>query len=165
LNEALGGLHTAVDTQFHLRPGDRFFYHLQKGVPLRLELGEKEMEAGTVRAVRRDNGEKIDVTHDNIVPTVRKILDDIQASLYSKAKAFRESHTSRATNYDELKSLLEEKGGFVEAYFAGSREDERRIKEETGGATPRCMPLADTSTGKCVITGKEGRMTIFAKSY
>ena len=118
------------------------------------------------RAVRRDNGEKIDVTHDSIVPTVRKILDDIQASLYSKAKAFRESHTSRATNYDELKSLLEEKGGFVEAYFAGSREDERRIKEETGGATPRCIPIADTSTGKCILTGKEGgRKTIFAKAY
>lgn len=165
LNDALGGLHTAVDTQFHMRPGDRFFYHLQKGVPLRLELGEKDMEAGTVRAVRRDNGEKIDVAHDNIVPAVEKILDDIQTSLYSKAKAFREAHTSQAESYDELKSLLEEKGGFVEAYFAGSKEDERRIKEETGGATPRCVPIADTSTGKCILTGKEGRRTIFAKSY
>ena len=166
LNEALGGLCTAVDTQFHMRPGDRFFYHLQKGVPLRLELGEKDMNSGTVRAVRRDTGEKFDISHDNIVSTVKQLLDDIQTSLYTKAKTFRESNTSFAANYDELKSLLEEKGGFVEAYFAGSKDDERRIKEETGGATPRCIPIADTSTGKCVLTGKEGaRKTIFAKSY
>jgi len=166
LNEALGELCTAVDTQFHMRPADRFFYHLQKGVPIRLELGEKDMSAGTVRAVRRDTGEKIDVPHENLVPTVTKMLDDMQASLYSKAKTFRESNTSFAADYGELKSLLEQKGGFVEAYFAGSKEDERRIKEDTGGATPRCIPITDTSTGRCVLTGKEGgRKTIFAKSY
>ncbi|MCL2010123.1 MAG: proline--tRNA ligase [Synergistaceae bacterium] len=165
LNEALGGPHTIVDTQFHMRPGDRFFHHLQKGVPLRLELGEKDMESGTVRAVRRDGGEKIDLPHDSVVQSVEKILDDIQASLYSKARAFRETNTSQAASYDELKSLLEEKGGFVEACFAGSPEDERRIKEETGGATPRCVPLTDMSVGKCVLTGREGRKTIFAKAY
>jgi prolyl-tRNA synthetase len=147
-----------------MRPGDRFFYHLQKGVPLRLELGEKDMKAGTVRAVRRDNGEKLDVAHDALVPTVTKILDDIQSSLYEKAKAFRERNTSFAASYDELKAILEEKGGFVEAYFAGSSEDERRVKDETG-ATPRCIPLADKSVGKCIFTGREGRKTIFAKAY
>jgi prolyl-tRNA synthetase len=164
LNDSLGGLYTTVDTRFHMRPGDRFFYHLQKGVPLRLELGEKDMKAGTVRAVRRDNGEKIDIAHDALIPTVTAILDDIQSSLYKKAKAFREKNTSFAASYDELKAILEEKGGFVEAYFAGSLEDERRVKDETG-ATPRCIPLADKSTGKCVFTGREGRRTIFAKAY
>ncbi|MDR1376282.1 MAG: proline--tRNA ligase, partial [Synergistaceae bacterium] len=112
LNDALGGLYTAVDTRFHMRPGDRFFYHLQKGVPLRLELGEKDMKTGTVRAVRRDNGEKLDIAHDALVPTVTKILDDIQSSLYKKAKSFREKNTSFAASYDELKAALEEKGGF-----------------------------------------------------
>ena len=165
LNEAMGGLHAAVDTQFHMRPGDRFFYHLQKGVPLRLELGEKDMKASTIRAVRRDNGEKIDIAHDALVPTVLKILEDIQSSLYLKAKAFKEENTSFAADYEEMKKLLGEKGGFVEAYFAGTPEDERRIREETGGATPRCIPLADKSTGKCIVTGKEGRKTIFAKAY
>jgi prolyl-tRNA synthetase len=164
LNDSLGGLYTMVDTRFHMRPGDRFFYHLQKGVPLRLELGEKDMKAGTVRAVRRDNGEKIDIAHDALIPTVTTILNDIQSSLYKKAKAFREKNTSFAASYDELKAILEEKGGFVEAYFAGSLEDERRVKDETG-ATPRCIPLADKSTGKCVFTGREGRRTIFAKAY
>lgn len=165
LNEALGGFHAPVDTQFHMRPVDRFFHHLQKGVPLRLELGEKDMKAGTVRAVRRDTGEKFDIAHDALVPTVLNVLEDIQNSLYAKAKKFREDNTSNASSYDELKALLEEKGGFVEAYFAGSPEDERRIREETGGATPRCVPLSDTSKGKCIITGKEGRKTIFAKAY
>ena len=165
LNDAMGGLHTFVDTQFHMRPGDRFFHHLQRGVPLRLELGEKDMKAGTVRAVRRDTGERLDIAHDVLVPTVTKVLEDIQASMYARARAFREEHTAIAGSYEELKALLSERGGFVEAYFAGSPEDERRIREETGGATPRCIPLSDSSRGKCVVTGREGRRTIFAKAY
>jgi prolyl-tRNA synthetase len=165
LDAVLGGLYTAVDAQFHMRPGDRFFHHLQRGVPLRLELGEKDMKTGSVRVVRRDNGEKTDVSYDALTQAVPKILEDMQASLYAKAKAFREAHTSFAATYDELKAALEEKGGFVEAYFAGTPQDERRIKEETGGATPRCIPLSDSSTGRCVVTGKEGRKTIFAKAY
>ena len=165
LNDAMGGLHTLVDTQFHMRPGDRFFHHLQRGVPLRLELGEKDMRAGTVRAVRRDTGERLDIAHDALVPTVTRVLEDIQASMYARARAFREEHTAIAGSYEELKALLSERGGFVEAYFAGSPEDERRIREETGGATPRCIPLSDSSRGKCVVTGREGRRTIFAKAY
>ena len=165
LNDAMGGLHTFVDTQFHMRPGDRFFHHLQRGVPLRLELGEKDMRAGTVRAVRRDTGERLDIAHDALVPTVTRLLEDIQASMYARARGFREEHTSFAGSYEELKALLSEQGGFVEAYFAGSPEDERRIREETGGATPRCIPLSDSSRGNCVVTGREGRRTIFARAY
>ncbi|MCR5346450.1 MAG: proline--tRNA ligase [Fretibacterium sp.] len=164
LNEALGGLFTSVDTQFHMRPGDRFFTHLQKGVPLRLELGEKEMKAGTVRAVRRDTGEKTDIAIDALIPTVKKLLDEIQDNLYTRAKNFRQEHTSVAGSYDELKAILAEKGGFVEAFFGGTPEDERRIREETG-ATPRCIPLNNDSRGKCIITGNEGRLTLFAKAY
>ena len=164
LNGALGGLCTAVDTQFHMRPGDRFFTHLQKGVPLRLELGEKEMEKGTVRAVRRDTGEKTDIALEALIPTVKDLLDEIQENLYTRAKDFRLEHTSTAGSYDELKAILAEKGGFVEAYFGGTPEDERRIKEETG-ATPRCIPWGDESRGKCILTGGEGRKTIFAKAY
>ncbi|MBR1671636.1 MAG: proline--tRNA ligase [Fretibacterium sp.] len=164
LNEALGGLYTTVDTQFHLKPGDRFFYHLQRGVPLRLELGEKDMAAGTVRCVRRDTGEKTDAAADALIPTVKDLLEKMQDNIYSRAKAFREEHTTSADSYDEMKAILEEKGGFVKAYFGGSAEDEVRIREETG-ATPRCIPLSDSSTGKCIITGKEGRRTIFAKAY
>ena len=164
MNEAFGGLYTTVDKQFHLRPGDRFFYHLQKGVSLRLELGENEFEKCSVRAVRRDTGEKIELPLEGLPAKVQQILDDIQASMYAKALAFRKANTRSAESYEELKNSIDENGGFVEVYFAGTREDERRIKEETG-ATPRCMPLSDDSRGKCFITGKEGRKTIFAKAY
>ena len=164
LNEELGGQYTTVDTRFDMRPGDRFFTHLQKGVPLRIELGEKEMESGTVRCVRRDTGEKVDVAQDALVPTVKELLDKIQNNLYTRAKSFRLEHTNTASSYDEMKAILAEKGGFVEAYFGGTPDDEQRIKEETG-ATPRCIPLSDDSRGKCIITGKEGRRTLFAKAY
>ncbi|CAM1377684.1 proline--tRNA ligase [Fretibacterium fastidiosum] len=165
LDEALGGLYTAVDTQFHMRPGDRFFTHLQRGVPLRLELGEKDVQSGTVRVVRRDTGEKADLSRDALVPAVQKLLEDVQSNLYRRALSFREAHTAQASSYDELKAILAERGGFVEAYFGGTPEDERRIREETGGVTPRCIPLVDASTGRCIVTGKEGRRTIFAKAY
>jgi prolyl-tRNA synthetase len=115
--------------------------------------------------VRRDTGEKTDIAGESVAAAVPKILEDIQATRYAKAKAFREANTFSASTYDELKAVLDEKGGFVEAYFAGTPEDERRIKEETGGATPRCVPLSDDSRGPCILTGKEGRKTIFAKAY
>lgn len=165
LNKAMGGLYTAVDTRFDLRPSDRFFLHLQKGVPLRLELGGNELRDGTVRAVRRDTGEAFGIALDVLVPTVQKVLEDIQDAMYSKAKAFREANTTTVSSYDEMKAALREKGGFVQAYFAGTPDDEQRIREETGGATPRCIPMNDTSVGPCIITGKEGRRTIFAKAY
>lgn len=165
LNHALGGRFTCVDEQFFMRPGDRFFYHLQKGVPLRLELGEKDMAAGTVRAVRRDTGAKEDIPFENVVVRVQKLLDEIQQNLYTKALNFRNEHTASASSLQELKTIIEEKGGFVETYFAGTPEDEKKIKEETG-ATPRCIPLDSTERGTCFLTGaSDARKTIFAKAY
>ncbi len=165
LDDSLGGMYTKIDTDFHARPADRFFTHLQKGVPLRLELGEKDLAAGTVRLVRRDTGEKIDVKSENVIDTVKKLLDDIQANLFNRAKNFREDNTYDAANYDELKEIINNKGGFVRAYFGGSIEDEKRIKEETGGATPRVI-LPGDNRGKCFITGQDNaRLTIFAKAY
>ena len=165
LNNSLGSLSVKIDTQFHMRPADRFFAHLQKGIPLRLELGEKDLNAGTVRFVRRDTGEKIDVKFENAIHEAANILDDIQNNLFKRAKDFREANTHEAGSYDELKKILAEKGGFVKAFFAGTPEDEVKIREETGGATPRCV-LSHEGNGKCIITGKpEGRMTVFAKAY
>ena len=150
--------------RFHTRPGDRFFTHLQKGVPLRLELGEKDLAAGTVRIVRRDTGEKLDVANDAVIPTVKKLLDDIQANLFARAKSFREANTHDAKSYDELRELIDKQGGFVRAYFGGTPEDEVRIREETG-ATPRCV-LPGENRGKCIITGSnDARLTVFAKAY
>ncbi len=164
LDDELGGMFTKVDTDFHARPADRFFTHLQKGVPLRLELGEKDLAAGTVRIVRRDTGAKIDAANDKVVETVKNLLDEIQSNLFMKAKTFRDNNTHDASSYDELKEIIESKGGFVRAYFGGTPEDETRIREETG-ATPRVIVPGDHK-GKCIITGNEGaRLTVFAKAY
>ncbi len=164
LDEALGGLCVKVDTEFHMRPGDRFFTHIQKGVPLRLEIGEKDLNAGTVRFVRRDTGEKFDVKNENVIPEVIKTLDEIQANLFKRAKDFREANTHDAETYEEFKKIIDEKGGFVRAHFAGTPEDEVSIREETG-ATPRCI-LTSEKTGKCFITGKDNaKLTVFAKAY
>ena len=165
LNKSLGGRYTQVDKQFHLRPGDRFFHHLQKGVPLRLELGEKDLAQGTVRAVRRDTGEKADIPLDTVAEKVPLILEDIQSSLYEKALNFRKDNTAQIDNYEDFREQIEKNGGFVETWFAGGAEDERKIKEDTG-ATARCMPLENQSEGECFFTGKKGaRKTIFAKAY
>ena len=166
LNEALGGRFVNVDTQFHMRPGDRFFSHLQKGVPLRLELGEKEYAAEKLRVVRRDTGEKIDIAWADAPTAIPALLDEIQRNLYNRALEFRLANTHRAENMEEFKRLLEEKGGFIEVFFGGSKEDEKAIKEATG-ATPRCFPFAHAEErGRCFYTGKEGaRKAIFAKAY
>ena len=164
LDEELGGMFTKVDADFHMRPGDRFFTHLQQGIPLRLELGEKDLQAGTVRLVRRDTGEKLDVKAENVIPTVKNILADIQANMFTRAKTFRDENTHDAQSYDELKEIIETKGGFVRAYFAGTPEDEVKIREDTG-ATPRCI-VPGEHLGKCFMTGQDNaKLTIFAKAY
>jgi len=165
LNRVLGPMAVQVDTDFHLRPGDRFFRHLQKGVPLRLELGEKEMERQTLRAVRRDTAERSDIPWESVAAAVPGLLDDIQKSLFEKALAFRTANTRHATSFDEMKSILESSGGFVTAYFGGDRSDEKAIKEATG-ATVRCFPLSDDSRGTCFFTGKpDAKLAIFARAY
>ncbi len=166
LNKLLGGRFTQVDTQFHLRPGDRFFYHLQKGVPLRLELGEKEFTAEKLRVVRRDTGEKIDIAWSDLAEQIPALLADIQNNLYTKALNFRRENTYHVSSMSEFKEALEKKGGFIEVFFDGSKEDEKAIKEATG-ATPRCFPLeCFDERGRCFYTGRENaRKAIFAKAY
>ena len=165
LCKVLGPLTVKVDEQNHMRPADRFFWHLQKGVPLRLELGEKDAANEAVRSVRRDTGAKEDIQWCELSEKVPAILDDIQKSLYEKACAFRDANTYEVDSYEALKAQLA-KGGWVKCFFAGSIEDEKKIKEETQ-ATVRCYPLAEKDrTGKCVYTGKEGaHLAIFSKSY
>ena len=165
LDRSLGGRCTVVDKQFYLRPGDRFFQHLQRGVPLRVELGEKDLAAGTARVVRRDSGEKMDIPLENLASRIPELLEDIQSGLFNRALDFRRQNTSVVSTYDEMKKVMEEKGGFVETWFAGTRDDEKKIKEETG-ATARCMPIDSPEEGPCFFTGKPGgRKVIFAKAY
>lgn len=165
LNRVLGPMAVQVDTDFHLRPGDRFFRHLQKGVPLRLELGEREMEAGKVRAVRRDTAEKSEISWDSVATEIPVLLETIQRALFEKAAAFRDANTRHASSFEEMKNMLEDGGGFITAFFGGDRSDEKAIKEATG-ATVRCFPLLDERTGTCFFTGKEdAKLAIFARAY
>lgn len=168
LNASLGSLCTTVDKQYHLRPGDRFFRHLQKGVPLRIEIGEKEFAENAVTLVRRDTAAKERISVDSLASRVKDILDDMQGGLYKKALDFRNANTFDVSSLDELKTFFAKDGagGFARAYFDGSAEDEKDIKDITGGATIRCMPIDDKSRGKCVYTGRENaRSVVFAKAY
>ncbi len=165
LEAVLGPRSVIVDSQFHLRPGDRFFYHLQRGIPLRLELGEREWDRCALRAVRRDTAQKEEIPWDAVDSAVPRILEEMQRALYERALAFREANTYHAGSFDEFKELLEEKGGFIKAYFAGGVAEEKAIKEATT-ATVRCLPLNDNSKGRCFYTKKDGgRLAIFAKAY
>ena len=168
LNSALGGFYAKVDKQYHMRPGDRFFHYLQRGIPVRIELGEKEFESGTLTVVRRDTSSKENVSRDALAEYVKNLLAEIQDNLYNRALAFRETNTHDVENMKELENFFAKdgKGGFARAYFGGSAEDEGEIKYVTGGATIRCIPLDDDTRGACIYTGKpDARRVIFAKSY
>lgn len=168
LNTVLGSLCTVVDRQYHLRPGDRFFRYLQKGVPLRIEIGEKEFADDTVTLVRRDDSTKERVSVDSLASRVANILDDMQSGLYKRALDFRKANTFDISSLDELKAFFtkEKAGGFARAHFDGSADDEKDIKDITGGATIRCMPIDDENRGRCIYTGRENaRSVIFAKAY
>lgn len=165
LKKVLGRDQVILDTQFHMRPGDRFFYHLQRGIPLRLELGEAEMASSRLRAVRRDTTEVINISLDAVDREVPKLLDDIQGNLLERARTFREQNTYQVNSFEEFKEALNEKGGFIKACFAGTPEDERAIKEATT-ATIRCFLLDDSTERTCFYTKKQGgRMAVFAKAY
>jgi prolyl-tRNA synthetase len=163
-----GGMCAQVDRQYHMRPADRFFHHLQRGVPVRIELGEREHDARRVTVVRRDTAQKEQVSLDALTDYVKTLLSDIQNDLYAKARAFRDDNTHDVSSMAELKEFFskDSRGGFARAYFAGSSDDERDIKDMTGGATIRCMPSDDETRGKCVYTGAPGaRRAVFAKAY
>ena len=165
LNGVLGKRSVKIDKNFHMRPGDRFFASLQKGIPLRLELGEKEFGKEVLHGVRRDTGERFDIPWEDVGVRVPEVLEEIQKNLYDKALAFRKKNTIHVTGYEEFSKIFEGNGGFVEAFFAGGREEEKKIKEETG-ATVRCFPLGREETGTCFYTGKQGaRLAVFARSY
>ncbi len=159
------GISVKYDDADNKRPGFKFSDYELKGVPVRLVVGPKDMEEGTVEVMRRDTLEKSTVPMEGIVEYVANLLDDIQNNIYTKARNFRDSHIYEANSYDEFKELIE-KGGFVMAHWDGTTETEERVKEETK-ATIRCIPLdGDPTPGTCIFTGKpSARRVVFARSY
>ncbi|WP_432673233.1 proline--tRNA ligase [Flavobacterium sp. SM2513] len=148
------------------KPGFKFAEWELKGVPVRIAIGPKDLENGTFEVARRDTLTKEIILKDEIVKHISELLDTIQTDLFNKALQYRNSHITEVNSFEEFKSVLEDKGGFVSAHWDGAPETEEKIKELTK-ATIRCIPLGQVKeTGSCVLTGNssEGRV-LFAKAY
>ena len=142
-------------------PGWKFAEYEMKGIPVRLEIGPKDIENNSCVLVRRDTGEKIPASLDNIEKTVADLLEDIQKNLYNKALEHRNEHTFVATDYDTFKDVVETKPGFVKAMWCGDEACENKIKEDTG-ATARCMPFEqEEHSDVCVCCGKKAKTMVY----
>lgn len=148
------------------RPGEKFYHWEKKGVPLRLEIGPKDIASDSVLAVRRDNGKKESVKSASLTGYIAETLEDIQKSLYERAKKFQQDNTFNVDSYDEFKKIIDGEGGFIRSFWCGSAECEAKIKEETK-ATIRCLPFdAKPEKGHCLICGGDCKSrVIFAKAY
>jgi prolyl-tRNA synthetase len=154
------------DDRDTFKPGWKFSEYEFKGVPVRLAIGPRDLENGTVEVARRDTLEKETLQIADIENKIENLLEQIQDNLYKKALAFREDNTYSVDSWDEFKDIIENKGGFVLAHWDGTPETEEKIKEETK-ATIRTIPLnAREEEGKCIYTGKPSkRRVVFAKAY
>lgn len=147
------------------KPGWKFAEYELKGVPVRVAIGPKDLENGTVEIARRDTKEKTTVKIEEAVEKIRLLMKEIQDSIYQKALDFRKNNTHYVDTYEEFKSILEEKSGFIYAHWDGSVETEEKIKEETK-ATIRCIPFDESEPGNCMVTGKPSKQrVVFAKAY
>ncbi len=160
------GISVKYDNRDTQRPGWKFAEYELKGVPVRLAIGPRDLENGTVEVARRDTLEKSVEKLENIDQVVEDLLDAIQKNIYDKAFKFRAENITKVDSYDEFKELLNTKGGFFLAHWDGTTETELKIKEETK-ATLRCIPFdAPEEEGKCMVTGKPShRRVIFALAY
>ena len=159
------GITAKFDDDDSKKPGWKFAEYEMKGVPIRIAIGPRDLENNTVELARRDDLSKEFVATEHLVGHVQQTLADMQTKLYEKAKEFTHLNTRTANNIEELKSILDEDGGFVEGYWNGDAETEQKIKDLTK-ATIRCIPLGDHTTGKCILTGEEGaQKVVFASAY
>jgi len=159
------GISVKYDDDDQQRSGWKFAEYELKGVPIRLGLGMRDLENGTIEVARRDNLTKESQPLEGIAEHVTLLLDEIQANIYGRALEFRVNNTFRVDTWDEFKEQIEI-GGFILAHWDGTAETEEKIKNETK-ATIRCIPLnAPEEPGKCVYTGKpSNKRVVFARAY
>ncbi len=159
------GISVKYDDAENRRPGFKFADYELKGVPVRLAIGARDIENGTVEVMRRDTLEKSEQKLEGIAGYVADLLEKIQQNIFDKALKHRQSMTRTVETYDEFKTEIE-KGGFILAHWDGTPETEEKIKEETK-ATIRCIPLdGDKTPGVCMVTGKPSKQrVIFARNY
>jgi len=160
------GIRVKFDNRDKFKPGFKFNEYELKGVPLRVAIGPKDLEKGTVEVARRDTLTKTVVAQDALVKFITDQLETIQGDLFQKALAFRKNHITEVDDFESFKSVIEGKGGFVSAHWDGTAETEEAIKNETK-ATIRCIPLeAKKEAGHCVYSGKPStQRVLFAKAY
>lgn len=163
-----GGLRVHLDAREAERPGFKFNDWEMRGVPVRIEVGPKDVEKNSVVAARRDipgkEGKQF-FSQDNLAAQINDLLDAVQANMLQQAADFRDSHIQDVSSYDELKSAVEA-GEWARGWWAGSAEDEARIQQETG-ATHRCFPFEQPNGGgQCLMTGQPAeQVALFAKAY
>ena len=160
------GISVKLDARDTERPGFKFAEWELKGVPVRLAIGARDLDAGMVEVVRRDTKQKMSLPLADIVASVDQLLTDIQTNIYERAKSFRAARTTRVDSYEEFKRMLDEEPGFLLAHYDGTSETEERIKDETK-ATVRCLPLNEADEeGICMVTGQPSpRRAYFARAY
>ena len=160
------GISVKYDDRDTYKPGWKFAEYEFKGVPVRLAIGPRDMENGTVEVARRDTLEKEILQMSDIDHKIEHLLEQIQENLYRKAHNFRDENTYRADTWEEFTDLIENKGGFVYAHWDGTAETELKIKDKTK-ASIRLIPIeGEEEEGSCILTGKPSkRRVVFAKAY
>lgn len=160
------GIRVKFDNRDTHKPGWKFNEYELKGVPVRIAIGPKDVENGTVEVARRDTMSKELVQLDAAVATIVGLMDVIQKNLFDKALEFQKENTTEVSSYEEFKEVLEKKGGFILAHWDGTAATEEKVKAETK-ATIRCIPLeGKESPGTCMVTGKPSAgKVLFAKAY
>ena len=160
------GVSVKYDDSDNARPGWKFAEYEMKGVPVRIAIGARDLEQNIVEVARRDTKEKANASIDGIGLHVKNLLDEIQANIFNRAKAFRDDHITEANTWDEFVQLLDNKTGFISAHWDGSPETEEKIKEQTK-ATIRCIPLDNKQeAGTCILSGNPStQRVLFARAY
>lgn len=162
---AQAGWRVRLDAREEFTPGWKFSEHEMRGIPLRIEIGPRDVQKNQVILVRRDTMAKQAIDVDSLGSAIPKLLDDIQNALLERGRRFQEENTHEVDNYADFKSVLESKKGFIKAFWCGKQECEDKIKEETM-ATIRVVPLEQKQRAKCVLCRQEaGQIVYFARAY
>ena len=160
------GIRVKLDDRDTHTPGYKFNDYELKGVPIRLGIGPKDIEKGSVELARRDDLTKFFISQDKLEIHIKELLKEIQNNLFDKALQHRDQHITSCDTYEDFKKVLDSKGGFIAAHWDGTTETEMKIKQETK-ATIRCIPLdSDKENGTCIYSGKpSAQRVLFAKAY
>ncbi|MDH4219985.1 MAG: proline--tRNA ligase [Candidatus Aminicenantes bacterium] len=159
------GWRVKLDARKEFTPGWKYSEYEMRGVPLRIEIGPRDIQKNQVVVVRRDTMSKESIGLDSLINSIPQVLDDVQSTLFEKAFKFQEENTHKVDNYEDFKSVLESKRGLIKTFWCGGQECEDKIKEETM-ATIRVIPLEQDKKGKCVLCKAESdKWVYFARAY